>query len=516
MKLKIAAICACLCTFSLFGIIAFGSESMQLPDGSVYSGNLIENKFHGHGKLTWSDGDTYEGEFESGLFSGQGELITDETERYTGTFSKGVKSGFGKEYYADELIYEGYFKNNEYSGSGIYAFDDETYKGAFEDGEFTGNGTYTNAEKTSYTGKFLNWAIDGEAIKEDAEGSKWQGTFAYGFLTGKGEFWGADGAYYKGEFQYDKFHNQGILTYPNGSVYTGHFNYGELNGAGILKSTNSDGSSSIQKGIWSNGEYAGNPNNKHYAHRFKKRGDLIYQQNELLELALGKLEAQDENAIDIYALTVAAYGKQLVFTTEINIINALLQEQGIGKGRQVSLYNSRKNLESPWATHYAIDASLKKIASLIDLKQDVLLMYITSHGSKDKGVSLNIHGMNLGYISPTQLSESLDNSGIKWRVIIISACYSGSFIDALKNDNSIIITASSKNRQSFGCSNDLDMTYFGEAYFKDSLTHLNFISAFHKAKEIVKQREQKEGYKHSRPQIHIGKKIEIYLENTQL
>ena len=62
-----------------------------------------------------------------------------------------------------------------------------------------------------------------------------------------------------------------------------------------------------------------------------------------------------------------------------------------------------------------------------------------------------------------ELRSILDAAGIGWRVIVISACYSGSFVDELRSDRTLVITASRADRNSFGCSNEADMTYFGRA-----------------------------------------------------
>ena len=57
----------------------------------------------------------------------------------------------------------------------------------------------------------------------------------------------------------------------------------------------------------------------------------------------------------------------------------------------------------------------------------------------------------------------LDESHIRWRVIIVSACYSGIFIPVLKNDSTLIMTAADSRHSSFGCDDTRDLTYFGEA-----------------------------------------------------
>ncbi len=69
--------------------------------------------------------------------------------------------------------------------------------------------------------------------------------------------------------------------------------------------------------------------------------------------------------------------------------------------------------------------------------------------------------LELSPLTPTALARMLQDSGIKWRVVVVSACYSGGFIEPLRDDNSIVITAAAADRTSFGCEAGRDFTYFG-------------------------------------------------------
>ncbi len=57
-------------------------------------------------------------------------------------------------------------------------------------------------------------------------------------------------------------------------------------------------------------------------------------------------------------------------------------------------------------------------------------------------------------VSANTLADALERSNIRRRVIIISACFSGSWIPRLANDDTIIMTAASAYRTSFGCAED--------------------------------------------------------------
>ena len=67
-------------------------------------------------------------------------------------------------------------------------------------------------------------------------------------------------------------------------------------------------------------------------------------------------------------------------------------------------------------------------------------------------------------MTPQEVAAVLDREGIKNRVVIVSACYSGTFVPPLANDNTIVLTAADAKSTSFGCAPERDWTYFGDAF----------------------------------------------------
>ena len=103
---------------------------------------------------------------------------------------------------------------------------------------------------------------------------------------------------------------------------------------------------------------------------------------------------------------------------------------------------------------------------------------------------------------------------VKWRVIIIYACYSGGFVNALQDDTTLVATAAAEDKTSFGCGTESEFTYFGEALFKDTLPHeTSFISALQQVRIAIDKREKSEKIEASLPQLSIGKSIETKLES---
>ena len=71
----------------------------------------------------------------------------------------------------------------------------------------------------------------------------------------------------------------------------------------------------------------------------------------------------------------------------------------------------------------------------MNLDRDVLFLAISSHGAEDPAIAVSNSDLPLNDMSDEDLAEALGDSGIKWRVIIISACYAGGFIDVAEESS---------------------------------------------------------------------------------
>jgi hypothetical protein len=144
---------------------------------------------------------------------------------------------------------------------------------------------------------------------------------------------------------------------------------------------------------------------------------------------------------------------------------------------------------------------------------------MTSHGYTP-GVSLYFPGIVNAWISPEDVAVVLDREGIKNRVVIVSACYAGVFVAPLANDDSFVITAADDHSVSFGCSNEREWTYFGEAFFNQSLKRgVDLQAAFANAKATIAQWESRDGLSASNPTAHFGQTLvdkltPVYIQNN--
>ena len=163
-------------------------------------------------------------------------------------------------------------------------------------------------------------------------------------------------------------------------------------------------------------------------------------------------------------------------------------------------YNSRKG---GGATVEGLARALQEEARGLDAEKDVLFLILTSHGSQD-GIAVKA-GRLEETLTPSRLANMLAATGVRHKVVVISACYSGVFIPRLANPDVLVITAADANHPSFGCEDRARWTYFGDAFFNVALRHpVSLTDAFPDARAPVRKRELREHFDPSNPQMAGG------------
>jgi hypothetical protein len=244
---------------------------------------------------------------------------------------------------------------------------------------------------------------------------------------------------------------------------------------------------------------------------------LLFEQPVRINQALAPVRADASTAPKAFFLGFAGVGSQKVFAQEIGLASRVLSERYGMDDRSVSLINDERDLDrAPLATVSGLRYALRGLAGRMNLDRDVLFLAISSHGSQDTAIAVENSDLPLDDLTDEDLAAALQDSGIRWRVSIISACYAGGFIESLKGPRTIIITAAAADRTSFGCSNDSDLTYFGEAFYRDALPEARTLrEAFDKAKAAIAARERREHVDASRPQAYFGAELESRLASMK-
>jgi len=237
--------------------------------------------------------------------------------------------------------------------------------------------------------------------------------------------------------------------------------------------------------------------------------DLLAMQDGLVDAQIAALAPQRPGVVDLYLVAMAGDGAEDVFRNEVVLATTVFDERFGTRGRSLSLINHVDTLpQVPLATRRNLLRTLEGVGRLIDPDEDIVLVFMTSHGSEDQDWLVQLGDLSLTQIVPDDLLEAYDNAGIRWRVSIVSACYSGGYIDALASATSLVITSARADRPSFGCGADADLTYFGRAYLAEALaTHTNLVAAFETARQRIEARERADGFDPSEPQIRLGEGV---------
>ena len=481
-----------------------------LPDGARYYGPLKHGLMDGQGKLISPMG-SYKGGFKGGMLDGYGVWRTVNGLTIKGQFKNGeIVEGT---YDSPQRHYQGQFRHWQFSGTGTYVDQyGNVIVGTFAHDEVV-KGTWTNSHGDIYKGQFKHYTFSGQGRYTESNGDIYRGTFSQGTFNGSGEFIDTDGDHYVGQFHHWRYDGFGVYIDSDGEVYAGHFKHGYYDGWGWLTEPADQGLFPIfTVGQWVQGEKKGDT---WHDRAVKVASQALYNQSHLLDAQLSALKPPDPHKINLYLVSVAGDGGEEVFRREAEFVNREFAGHFGTRGHSVVLANSRTSATRlPMATNISIKRTLKAVAGRMDPKRDILFLYLTSHGSRDHRVELDENGIELADLKAATLGKLLKSLPFRYKVVVISACFSGGFIPDLDDGHTLIITAARADRTSFGCSDENQFTYFGRAFFKDSVPQTDsFVAAFDKAKGLVGRWENKmKGVRHSYPQIKRAPAVEAQLK----
>ena len=229
-----------------------GKYRVNIASGK-YVGDKANGKANGLGSCTWSTGkymwDSYDGNFKDDKFDGHGKLTYSDGGIYDGEFKDDKRCGRGKMSHPDGNVYEGAYKNNKRNGHGKFSW---TKKGDVYDGEYSDDKRHGHGKKVwmnggSYEGEWRNDKRNGVGVFTSAQGEERKGIWKDDKMNGRGEHTWPSGQVYDGDFKDHMMSGKGVMTFANGDVYTGDWEGDLANGFGSM--TFANGSSSLA-GMW--------------------------------------------------------------------------------------------------------------------------------------------------------------------------------------------------------------------------------------------------------------------------
>ncbi|UFS69585.1 C13 family peptidase [Geomonas sp. RF6] len=245
--------------------------------------------------------------------------------------------------------------------------------------------------------------------------------------------------------------------------------------------------------------------------------EVLSAQSRLLGEELAALLPGGKGTPHLYFVGFAGDATQDVFIKEAGAVEQLFATRFGTAGRSVLLANNPRTATTlPFATPGNLERTLVAVGQAMNRDSDVLFLFLTSHGSPEHVLAVDNPPLELDGVTPEMLRRMLKKSGIRWKVIVVSACYSGGFVDPLKDADTLIMTAADATHESFGCGFGEKFTWFGEALLNEALRRTwSFPAAFEEARTTIRKWETEQGETPSNPQIHLGSKVAPALKRLE-
>ncbi|MGM9481491.1 C13 family peptidase [Roseateles sp. NT4] len=244
--------------------------------------------------------------------------------------------------------------------------------------------------------------------------------------------------------------------------------------------------------------------------------ESIGQQARLFDAAMRAVSPPRRGRVNVYALTYAPNASEDVFMRESAVVARTMRERFGADGHLMELVANRATSDTlPWATPANLRGAIARMAAVMDRDRDVLFLHLTSHGGRDGRLANDTWPLKTEPVTPELLKRWLDEAGVRWRVVSVSACYSGSWIAPLAGDGTLVMTAADAEHTSYGCGKRSELTFFGRAMYEEALRKTwSFTEAHAWARRVIDTREKEAGKSdgYSNPQISEGSAIRPVLE----
>ena len=236
-------------------------------------------------------------------------------------------------------------------------------------------------------------------------------------------------------------------------------------------------------------------------------------QHRKLGSAIAALRPQRPGVIDAYVIVIGLDADP-VFAREAAETAKVLARRYDAVGRIILLAAGSEAQPEGSPNHLA--TALAAIAAKMDKAEDALILYATAHGAPGIGIVYKDGDKGYGMVAPARLASLLDEVGIKRRLLMISACYSGQFVGGLASSDSVIVAAADDDRTSFGCAPANDWTFFGDALINNALRKASgFETATAEAFALINEWEFDKGLTSSKPRLFVGEKAKLWLATLE-
>jgi len=234
---------------------------------------------------------------------------------------------------------------------------------------------------------------------------------------------------------------------------------------------------------------------------------VLAAQDFLLDHALDALEESRPGRADLYFVGFAPDSRRDGFRLDVEAAQQVMDERWDTGNRSLVLANNAATVaQHPFATLTYLRKTLNELGDIIDPDEDVVMVYLTGSAGADHALAAVHPPLDLVALTPQGLSQLLDAAGIRFRVIVVSTCYAGAWLEPLKDDESAVIVSSPADVASTDCRGSSEPTSFGTAFFTKGMRRADTLpAAFKIAQESL-------GAKAPKPEMWIGPTIAARLK----
>jgi hypothetical protein len=239
--------------------------------------------------------------------------------------------------------------------------------------------------------------------------------------------------------------------------------------------------------------------------------DALVDQHARIIAAVAALPPRAGSA-EMPVLAIGGEGYQAIFDREARRAAEVLAARGGGPALVLS--NTPEQVETGLlASRRTVALALAALGERAR-PDDTLILYLASHGGEDASVSMEAPYIEFAPLTADDLAKALDAAGFKRRIIILSACFAGSWIDRLASPTTIVVAAAAADRTSFGCDDSRQLTVFGEALLGElAAPGLSLATAFDRAKQRIAATEKAEEVEPSLPEARVGEAMQVLWSN---
>jgi hypothetical protein len=227
---------------------------------------------------------------------------------------------------------------------------------------------------------------------------------------------------------------------------------------------------------------------------------VLALQRELQEEALGEIEDHTQGETDLYFVAFAPDGAGAKWRPHIARAKKIMDDHWGTQRRSLAYVNDVTMLtEAPMATVTHLREALEEIAAASNPDEDIVMLYLAGRSNPDGSLSVSLPPLGLVQLTAAGLAHLLRQAGIRWRVVVIATCVAQPFIEALADDQTLVIAATGRSER--GCGSGDEPTALGDALFSETLSRATSLpAAFESARQAL-------GHRGPTPLLHVGEAI---------